>query len=464
MNRRQFIELGSAASLGLGLPYSLSAQPLPYTPNVLLILTEDMNDWIGVLGGHPQALTPNLDAFANSGVLFTNAHCSAPLCNASRTSMFTGLMPSTTGVYSNSDNYNDHIPDDYPTLARHFKWQGWHTVRSGKTHHLPNTASDEWDVSFVEPKTDTLKGNDPYLPGHPFSGTNWPSIDGNSFMNWGAGDVAVEEMADYLRANALIDEINAGLPQPSFLAFGTSGTHYPSIVPREYMERFDMAEVELPDVNPDDLDDLPPEAQAFVKLWFLNAIQDHKQWRKAVHAYLAHINYVDAQIGRVLHALDASPYRDNTIVIITADHGFHLGEKRHWLKNTLWEEASHVFMAIRAPELTTPGGRCHEAVSLLDIYPTLCDLADLPAVTPLEGLTLRPQLLDPAQSREAPAITTAYEGNHSVRTERWRYTRYAGGDEELYDHDADTNEWANLAEDPAYDDIKAQLANWLPGG
>jgi arylsulfatase A-like enzyme len=188
----------------------------------------------------------------------------------------------------------------------------------------------------------------------------------------------------------------------------------------------------------------------------------HKQWRKAVQGYLASITFVDACVGRVMAALDSSPYRDKTVVVLWSDHGWHLGEKLHWRKFALWEEATHNVLMVVAPGTTRAGGHCDAPVSLLDIYPTLIDLCGLAPRKELEGASLLPLLKDTKAPWDRPALTTHGRNDHSLRFRRWRYTRYRDGGEELYDHTKDPLEWTNLASDPRYAETKKELARWLP--
>jgi arylsulfatase A-like enzyme len=189
-------------------------------------------------------------------------------------------------------------------------------------------------------------------------------------------------------------------------------------------------------------------------------VLENGQWRRAIQGYLASISFADAQLGRLLDALDASLYEDNTVIVLWSDHGFHLGERDHWEKFTLWERSTRVTFMITAPGVTTAGTRCGEPVSLLDVYPTLNELCGLPKMDQLSGLSLLPQLRDPTTPRPRPIVTT-WNGSHAVRDTRWRYILYGEGGEELYDHAKDPGEWNNLADDPAYADKKAELEAWL---
>jgi choline-sulfatase len=456
MNRRDFVRYAAAGAAGMALPQlGFSAGAATGQPNVLFIAIDDLNDWIGCLGGHPDAKTPNLDRLAQRGTLFTNAHCSAPLCNASRASLMTGLMPSTTGIYTNQQPFRRVRPDAV-TLPMHFMEHGYTAVGGGKIYHGSFPDPPSWQAYF--PSQTQNSPSDPMPPNPPLNG-----IPNTSHFDWGPVDVADEEMGDWQVADWAIEELGKKHDKPFFHAVGIFRPHLPWYVPRKYFDMFPPEDVTLPNINENDLDDIPPVGVKIAK-----PDGDHKKvmesnnWRKAVSAYLASTAFADACVGRVLDALDRSPYADNTIIVLWTDHGWHLGEKLHWRKFSLWEEATHNVMMVVAPGVTRPGVRCARPVTLLDIYPTLVELCGLRSKEGLEGQSLVPLLKDAKATRERPALTTYKRGNHSVRTERWRYIRYIDGTEELYDHDNDELEWYNLAGNPKHTDLKAELARWMP--
>lgn len=248
-----------------------------------------------------------------------------------------------------------------------------------------------------------------------------------------------------------------------FLASGISKPHLPWYVPQKYFDLYPLESVTLPTINENDLDDVPPAAVHMAKPdGDHRKVIEHDQWRRAVQGYLASISFADAVLGRILNAYDASPWKDNTIIVLWSDHGWHLGEKLHWRKFSLWEEATRNALMIVAPGVTTPGSRSHQAVDLMGVYPTLTELCGLPERAEIEGASLVPLLRNPDAERKRPALTTFGQGNHSIRAERWRYTRYNDGGEELYDHSDDPLEWTNLATRPEYTAIKKELAQWLP--
>jgi len=450
-SRRQFIT--ALSLLPLACRFSRSR------PNVLFIAIDDLNDWTGCLGGHPDALTPNIDRLASRGVLFTSAHCAAPACNPSRAALMTGIRPSTSGIYRNAQPWrNSPVLRDAVTLPQHFMAHGYRAMGSGKIYHgrFPDPAS--WDEYW--PSQTENKPPDPMPPADalPLNG-----IPDTRHFDWGPVDVPDEEMGDWQVADWVIGQLESAQDKPFFLACGFFRPHLPWYVPDKYFDPFPEPKITLPEVAEDDLEDIPSAGVRMARPERDHAnVLKYNQWRKAVRSYLASISFVDACVGRVIDALDRSSYRDNTIVVLWSDHGWHLGEKLHWRKFALWEEATHNVLMVHAPGVTQPGGLCHDPVSLLDIYPTLVDLCGLSTKPELEGISLKPQLLDPAKPRPRPVLTTYRRKNHSVRSRKWRYIRYADGGEELYDRSADPMEWRNLALDPGRVEVKRELSRWLP--
>jgi arylsulfatase A-like enzyme len=295
-------------------------------------------------------------------------------------------------------------------------------------------------------------------PNRPLNG-----IPKTSHFDWGPVDVPDKEMGDWKVADWAIGELGKKHDKPFFLGCGFFRPHLPWYVPKKYFDKYQLEKVTLPNVNENDLDDIPPIGRRMARPeGDHKKVIEHKQWRKAVQAYLASISFVDTCVGRVVDALDKSSYAGNAVIILWGDHGWHLGEKLHWRKFALWEEATHAPLMMIAPGITNPGGRCFRPVSFIDIYPTLIDLCSLNPKAELEGKSLLPLLRNPTAKWERPALTTHGRNNHSLRSERWRYIRYSDGTEELYDHDKDELEWNNLANDSEYADIKKELVKWLP--
>jgi arylsulfatase A-like enzyme len=442
---------------------ALAAGPLLHTatgqdaqrPNVLFIAIDDLNDWIGCLGGHPDVKTPGLDRLAARGVLFTRAYCSAPACNPSRASLMTGILPSTSGVYMNPQPWRPAMPKAV-TLQESFAAAGYHVVGRGKIYH-----HGKGERYFTEKGWHKYmpKGGDPAPPKRPVNG-----IPNTAHFDWGPVDVPDADMDDTKVVDWCIGQLKQQHTKPLFLACGLFRPHLPWYVPRKYFDMYPADKVTLPNVKEDDLDDVPPLGRKMARpdRDHKNVLA-HKQWRKAVQGYLASISFTDWNVGRLLDALDRSAHAKNTLIVLWGDHGWHLGEKLHWRKFALWEEATHAPLMFVVPGLTKPKGRCERTVSFADIYPTLADVCGLPKPPQeLEGVSLRPILADPKAPWDRPALTTHGRGNHSVRSERWRYIRYSDGTEELYDHDRDDLEWTNLADKAEHAEVKKKLAAWLP--
>jgi arylsulfatase A-like enzyme len=412
-----------------------------------MIPVDDLNDWIGVLGGHPQTITPNLDRLARSGVLFSNAHCQAPACNPSRASLMTGIRPTTSAVYRNGDLWRDGLPDAV-TLPEHFRASGYYVVGGGKTFHGSQNDLSVWDDYY---SFDTQIRP----PNHPVNG-----IPRAAHFDWSAIDVPDQETADTKLANWADAFLRQDHDKPFFLAGGFFRPHLPWCAPKKYFDRFPPEETILPHVLANDLDDVPPAAKSRSRRDHDN-VTSTKQWKKAVASYLACINYTDTNVGRVLDALERSAYSDNTIIVLWSDHGWQLGEKEQWRKFTLWERSTNVVMMMTAPGVTKPGGVCSRPAELLDIYPTLSELCELPERPELEGKSLVPLLKSPDAAWDKPAISSNGPDMTTVRTQRWRYSSFVDG-EELYDHENDASEWKNLAEDPRLEQIKTRLRRHLP--
>ena len=417
----------------------------PAPPNVLFIVIDDLNDWVGCLGGHPQSLTPNIDRLASRGMLFTNAHAPAPACNPSRAAVMTGIAPHRSGLYDQSPNFRDVAPDTV-TLQQRFQSFGYETLGSGKVFHKPYPDPESWNA-FYPSKTVQIPSD---------SGKRkLVAILGPQFAAKSKG--TPENLSDGKVATWVNSNLARPPEKPFFLACGIHRPHIPWIAPESSFEKFPLEGIVLPATEPDDLDDVPGAA---LEMSGGTDESTEEQRRLAVQAYLACISFVDDQVGRVLDALDAGPCAANTIVVLWSDHGYHMGEKKNWGKFTLWEESTRVPLIIAAPGKSP--GRCNRPVSLQDIYPTLMELCGRPPVDGIDGHSLVPLIEDPGAAWDRPALTTCGYKNHALRSERWRYIRYADGSEELYDHEADPNEWKNLAADPSFAAVKEELARWLP--
>lgn len=428
-----------------------AADSVKQKPNVLFIAVDDLNDWIGCLGGHPDGQSPNIDLLAARGTLFTRSYCSAPACNPSRVALMTGMLPSTTGVYVNPQPWRP-VLKDVVTLPQHLMKHGYYACGAGKIYHGRYDDDASWNdyqkkVGDPKPTQKVLKD---------------PRSKAGGVV-WGVLDVEDSAMGDYQTANYAIDFLSQEHDKPFFLACGIYRPHMPWQVPRRYYDLFPPEKVKLPKVLKGDLEDIPPAGLKMARPQGDHAtIRKTGNWRHAVQAYLASIRFADGQVGRVLETLDKSAYAENTIIILWGDHGWHLGEKEHWRKFSLWEEACRAPLMIYAPGVTSTGVKCGRTVDFVDIYPTLCELCGVPLREDLDGQSLLPLLKNPQADWQHAALTTHGKNNYSVRTERWRFTRYANGDEELYDHNADPMEWKNLAKDPSLAGVRKELAAHFP--
>lgn len=433
-----------------------SDQPM----NVLFLVSDDLNSW---LLGDPnryagKVVAPNLTELAESGVNFRRAYTAAPVCSPSRTAFFSGVAPWTSGHYHNTPGASVSEPlNNALSLAGFFKRAGYTTAGYGKITHGWDQR-EHWDEKIGHKR-------DPAPPGAPLT----PS--GRGEQDWGPIHLAEEDMNDTLNANNAIKQLQKKHDRPFFIACGLFNPHMPWYVPQKYFDMFPLGRVTTPELLKNDLDDVPPLGIALTegKRKYVDAVFGHGLHKEGVQAYLATTAYVDAQMGRVLDALDKSPYRDNTIVVFLTDHGFHLGEKHHWQKATLWEEATHSLLMIRAPGVTpADGADCQRFVSLLDIYPTLAELCGLEPPAYLDGRSLVPLLRNPETSWKSTAITglTSKGGPWrpyiSIRNETGRYTHYMDGQEEFYDTNQDPHEWANVIENPEYAPVIKKMRAAIP--
>jgi arylsulfatase A-like enzyme len=382
----------------------------------------------------------------------------------------TGRRPSTTGLYDNGHWWLPNLPDVI-TIPTHFRSHGYRVVGAGKIFHhtAGNNPPNQWDDFFRltfrnDPWFRGVKLNypwsqsGPYPTGFPFSG-----VKGLGHENdWGSLDIPPEDYDDTRSADYAMRAVGQRQTQPLLLACGLFRPHLPWYVPQKFFDLYALDEIRLPHVLDDDLDDIPTEGRKLAKARRsdFETIRDAGRWKHAIQAYLASISYADEQLGRVLDALDAGPYADNTIIVLWSDHGWHLGEKGHWHKSTLWEEATRVPLIISAPGYDP--GLCDRPVSLLNLFPTLNELCGLPSIQAHDGVSLVPLLCDPQTRWNRPAVIEFRRGNAAVRSDRYRYIRYRDGGEELYDHQSDPLEWHNLAAGPEHAAIKTELAKWIP--
>ena len=443
--------------LALILAAAVSAPPAAAAerPNVLMICVDDLNDWVGCLGGHPQAKTPNIDALAAKGRLFTNAHCNAPICTASRASVMISLRPATTGIYGLGPAWRGYQGDgvdkaSVTPLPKLFADAGYHTVTAGKVW-----PAGSYGVTRVGPgggpgKTPPQK----LIPPTPAGNNPW--------VDWGEFDRPLSEVQDHKVADFVITEMgSAPAGQPLYVECGLFLPHVPCHATPEFWAMFPAEGLVLPEVRADERAGCSPFA------WYLHWnlpepriswLRHHDQHANLVRAYLATTAMMDAEVGRVMKAWEDTGRAEDSVVCLWSDHGWHLGEKNITGKNALWEPSTRVPLIVTAAGVEP--GETNQPAELIDVYPTLADLAGLDIPDHVEGVSLWEQLEDP-DAPHAPVVTESNPGNMAVRDARHRLIHYADGSEELYDLEADPDERTNLIHDAASADVAERLRESL---
>ena len=444
-------------------------------PNVLFLAVDDMNDWIGSLGATPRAITPNLDKLAARGVNFSNAHTPGVYCAPARAAIFSGQYASTTGCYRSSDYFTDH--PEIEGLPLSFSKAGYTTLGVGKLyHHMPGSIDVRgWDEFYLRKPSQRKEGwsldnwteETPFPDPFPASVFNkGKEIKGGLFLEWaGLPNDKEEEMADTIRVNWAAEQLGNKHDKPFFLACGIYAPHFPNYCPQKYFDLYERDKIELPPIKVDDLEDLPERmkraktarSKIHKELEAKGAVKD------AIHGYLACMSYADAMMGRVLNALEKSPYADNTIVVLWSDHGYHHGEKYDWGKHTLWERTSNVPFIWAGPGVKK-GAVTDVTASLIDMYPTFVEMCGLPRPhQKLEGTSLASTLEKPEVAKDRDVyLPYMAPGEYAIINKDWRYISYGDDGEELYDLKSDPNEWNNLAENPNYEDTKRLLRKSAP--
>jgi iduronate 2-sulfatase len=499
-------------------------------PNILLIVCDDLNDYIETLGGHPQAKTPNITKLINSGVSFTQAHCNIPICNPSRASFVTGIYPHNSQQFGFSDWDKNEVLQNSHTMMTYFASHGYHTLGTGKIMHSRDR--QEWmeygHPSDYGPFVFNGKDKIPNLDvPSPFR-DDFGIIDGNfgplekvsdrisaqtgKPYTWVTGgwkkqremkynsDKDRDPTGDELNAQWAVKRLNelaeSKKQKPFFMGVGFVRPHTPLIVPQKYFDLFPIASIKLPKILKADAEDTFKNTVTSIeddrsgdrgtKMYdsLIASFNGDRELalKKFIQAYLASVASVDDLVGEILKALEKTGLDKNTIIIFTSDHGWGNGEKDYLYKNSLWQESTRVPLIIRAPEVSQQRKKCSKPVSLIDLFPTLIDLCDLPANTmkndkgrPLDGYSLKPLLINPVKgSWDGPdyAITALYKWakhydpasqNYSLRFKNWRYVRYENGNEELYHTAKDDHEWTNLALNPQHEQKLKQFRNKLLG-
>lgn len=449
----------ATASLGV----SAAEKPL----NVLFLISDDLNDDLGCYG-HPMVQSPNIDRLAEKGLRFERAYCQFPLCNPSRASMMTGLLPDETEVFSNRALFRDAYPD-VVTMSQLFRNNGYFTARVGKIYHygVPSQIGtdglddpESWDEVYNPIGRDKTEEAQviTLVPGK-YGGT----------LSWMAADGTDREQTDGIGADMAIQLLKEHRDEPFFLAVGFYRPHTPYVAPKKYFELYPIDDIKPLPLH---LDRVP--FAAYQKIRPEEDEMTERQKQEAIQAYYASITFMDAQVGRVLDALEAEGLADNTIVVMTSDHGYQLGEHGLWKKQSLFEESARIPFIVYKPGMTAGGQTTERIAELIDIYPTLADLAGLNKPEHLTGVSLKPLLDDPDAPTKPAALTQVYRRyrangtqleykGYSIRAGDWRYTLWDGGNQgvELYNHESDPTEMRNLAENEAYAADRARLHTML---
>ncbi|MCR9014206.1 sulfatase [Aquiflexum gelatinilyticum] len=430
-------------------------------PNILLIAIDDLNDWVGYLGGHLMVQTPNIDRLAASGIAFTNAHVQAPLCNPSRSSILTGLRPTTTGIYALGPWFRDlEGYKDLVTLPQYFEKNGYETMATGKIFH-----------DAFPPKEERRNGTEFSVWG--FHGGFFPRPEepfvkntGHPLVDWGVYPETDSLQDDRKVTDWAIEQLeNRPENKPFFLSVGIRHPHVPLYASQKWFDLYPEEELLLPETKDKDREDIPPFS------WYLHWnlpeprlawLEMNHQWKPKVRAYLASVSFADMLVGRLLDTLEKEGLTENTLVVLFSDHGYHLGTKGITGKNSLWHESTRVPFIFSGPGIPEKGKLNDAPVELLDLYPTLIAFAGLPNKDGLDGQSLIPLLTDIGYRRESPAICTHGPDNHVIVTEEWRFIQYADGSRELYNRKNDQNEWHNLAILEEYIPTMDKLSNYLP--
>ena len=404
-------------------------------PNILLLCIDDLNDWVGYLGTHPGVHTPNIDKLRGQSLSFNHAYCSVPVCIASRSSVLFGLSPESTKVDTASDEsayWQLMQSSRLRPLPHWFSEAGYETISTGKVFHYEKGTPRFWDVFQRYKDTPVTWG------------------DHGTLFDYGVLKPGALH-TDQKSANFAAGQFSVDRPNPWFMAIGLFQPHVPWRVPQWAFDLHPIDKIVLPEVRADDLDDIPPGGVLLarepvirtdgIEVTQNDLVINSKLWPQHVQAYLAACSHTDAMVGQILEALDSSQYANNTAVVLWSDNGYHLGEKLHWRKMALWEHATRVPLLIRAPGLVDPGGEFDLPVSLLDLAPTLTDIAGITRPEQFEGRSLLGMTSQmaadrPAHMRWGDAVST--------RIGKWRWTRYPGGGEELYDLSVDPREFNNL--------------------
>lgn len=431
-------------------------------PNVLFLICDDLNCDIGCYG-HPLVQTPHIDRLAARGVRFDRAYCQYPLCGPSRAAFMTGLYPDQNLVQRNAVHIREHVPN-VNTLSQMFRDAGYFATRIGKIYHYnvpKHIGTGGHDDPYSWDQTINPRGRDKTDEDQVFS--LQPGSFGGT-LSWLAADGSDEEQTDGIAATEAARLLNQYAQQGTsfFLAVGLYRPHTPYVAPRKYFDLYPLDQIRIPSIPDGYLDTLPAPARRSITRKQDHVDLDPELARQAIQAYYASITFADAQLGRILDALDASGLAENTIVLFTSDHGYHMGEHGHYQKTTLFENAARVPLILAGPGVAQQAEAASMA-EMVDFYPTLAELAGLEIPDFVAGVSLAPAVRDPAIATRSSALTQ-YDNGYSIRTDRWRYTEW-GSDgaegRELYDHHSDPGEMRNLANERAQRQTIDELSRLL---
>ncbi|MFT6324045.1 MAG: arylsulfatase A-like enzyme [Halieaceae bacterium] len=428
----------------------------PTRPNILFIAVDDLNDWIGVMGGHPQAQTPNMDKLASRGVLFNNAQCQSPVCNPSRASLMTSLYPSTSGIYFlDPDLKESPVAAKSRLMPQRFEEEGYEVFGAGKLFHNGGGQNETYIPNYAG----QFGGFGP-MPKEKIS-----TFPGHPLWDWGVYPEKDEQMPDYKIATWAENKLKENIEKPFWMGVGFYRPHVPQFAPQKWFDMYPIDSVQLPKTSTDDLNDISSYGIDITRLEHVSPkhewVLENEQWKPLVQSYLACVSFVDVQVGRVLTALDNGEYGDNTYVVLFSDHGFHLGEKERYAKRSLWEDGAKVPLIVVGPGI--PEGKiCNKPVQLLDIYPTLLELSDLAPDPKLEGNSLVPLLKNVNNEWSHYARTSFGPGNYAITSGQYRFIQYNDGSEEFYDHKTDPREWYNLITKPEYSKMIEEHRTQIP--
>lgn len=430
--------------------------------NVLFIAVDDMNNDLGCYG-HPVVKSPNIDRLASQGIAFANAYCQFPLSSPSRSSILTGYRPDRTRVFDLRYHFRQDLPE-ITTLPQMFKNNGYFVARVGKLYHYGNPG----DIG-TNGLDDRLSWSERYNPAG-LDKTALEPVVTNYTPRRGLGSAMAymidnygsdSEHTDGKVATEAIKLMEKHKDEPFFIAAGFYRPHCPWIAPEKYFDLYNPEQLSLPDISEDTPDHYPKPALASTNPWPYFGIT-REQALECIHAYYASISFVDAQVGRLLDAVESLGLAENTIIVFWSDHGYHLGEQGLWFKQSCFEESAKVPLIISVPGMKKQGNICRRCVELVDVYPTLAKLTGLKPPEDIEGNSLTTLLKNPFARWDHPAYTQVQRGKipgHTVRTEKWRYTEWGFGNEgsELYNEITDPMELDNLAGNPFYADVVKEM-------